>query len=213
VRDIMTETKKNLIKKAAPVKTLKKEVIKKEVVKKEHTVAEIKKSNEKKVAIKSAVEKKETIKIVPDKNATVKATVKITPKSSKKDSDSTYATGKRKNAIAKLWLKKGSGKIIVNGKPAGEYLKRAILNVIIGQPFSKTDTVNKFDVECDVCGGGLTGQAGAIKHAISKALNSVNPELRKPLKSAGFLTRDSRVVERKKAGLKKARKGQVFQKR
>ncbi|MDD2840769.1 MAG: 30S ribosomal protein S9 [Rickettsiales bacterium] len=125
----------------------------------------------------------------------------------------TYATGKRKNAIAKVWLHTGTGKITVNGKTANEYLKRAILDVVINQPFGKTDTVGKFDIECQVLGGGLSGQAGAIKHGISIALQLLNPALRDPLKKAGFLTRDSRVVERKKPGLKKARKGQVFQKR
>ena len=106
-----------------------------------------------------------------------------------------------------------TGKIIVNGKPATEYLKRAILDVIVNQPFAKTGTEGRFDINCTVLGGGLSGQAGAIKHAISIALQLLNPELRTVLKSAGFLTRDSRVVERKKAGLKKARKGQVYQRR
>ncbi|GMO61189.1 MAG: hypothetical protein Ta2D_07070 [Rickettsiales bacterium] len=124
-----------------------------------------------------------------------------------------YATGKRKNAIAKVWLSEGTGNITVNNKKADEYLKRAILNTIINQPFQKTNTEGKFDIACQVLGGGLTGQAGAIKHAISIALQLLNPDLRDVLKKAGFLTRDSRVVERKKAGLKKARKGQVYQRR
>lgn len=127
--------------------------------------------------------------------------------------DTVYATGKRKNAIAKAWLYRGTGVVIVNGKLASEYLKRAILEVIINQPFAVTGTDGKFDVNCTVLGGGLSGQAGAIKHAISIALQLLDPELRKTLKVAGFLTRDSRIVERKKAGLKKARKGQVYQKR
>ncbi|MDR3290114.1 MAG: 30S ribosomal protein S9 [Rickettsiales bacterium] len=124
-----------------------------------------------------------------------------------------YATGKRKNAIARVWLSEGKGKITVNNKPANEYLQRAILETIINQPFQKTNTEGKFDIVCSVLGGGLTGQAGAIKHAISIALQLLNPDLRDVLKKAGFLTRDSRVVERKKAGLKKARKGQVYQRR
>ena len=184
----MTETKKTSVaKKDAGVKTAVKDTVKKETAKK--TIAEHK---------------------------TAKATVKTTEKKvvkAKKTSNTTYATGKRKNAIAKVWLSSGTGKITVNGKPADEYLKRAILGVIINQPFGKTETEGKFDVDCTVLGGGLSGQAGAIKHAISIALQLLNPELRGVLKAAGFLTRDSRVVERKKAGLKKARKGQVYQKR
>ncbi len=125
-----------------------------------------------------------------------------------------YATGKRKNAIAKVWLVKGSGNIKINGVDALSYLKRPILEVIINTPFVVTDTAGKFDINCSVIGGGLSGQAGAIKHGISKALLNHNPEAyRKDLKSAGLLTRDSRIVERKKPGLKKARKGQVFSKR
>lgn len=125
-----------------------------------------------------------------------------------------YATGKRKNAIAKVWLVKGSGNIKINGVDALSYLKRPILEVIINTPFVVTDTTGKFDINCSVIGGGLSGQAGAIKHGISKALLNHNPEAyRKDLKSAGLLTRDSRIVERKKPGLKKARKGQVFSKR
>lgn len=125
-----------------------------------------------------------------------------------------YATGKRKNAIAKVWLTKGGGNIKINGVDALDYLKRPILEVIINTPFVVTDTVGKFDIVCTAIGGGLSGQAGAIKHGISKALLNHNPEAyRKDLKSAGLLTRDSRIVERKKPGLKKARKGQVFSKR
>ena len=184
----MTETKKTSV---AKKETVAKTTAKKETVKKTATKA---------TAPKTV--KKETV-------AKVEKTVKA-----KKDANgATYATGKRKNAIAKVWLKKGTGNSTVNGKPADEYLKRAILGVVINQPFGKTDTEGKFDIECTVLGGGLSGQAGAIKHAISIALQLLNPELRGALKSAGFLTRDSRVVERKKAGLKKARKGQVYQKR
>ncbi|MDR2760814.1 MAG: 30S ribosomal protein S9 [Rickettsiales bacterium] len=125
-----------------------------------------------------------------------------------------YATGKRKNAVAKVWLKKGKGEIIVNKKPVDEYIKRAILEVIIRTPFEVTKTDGAFDVVCQAIGGGLSGQAGAIRHGIAKALTLLNSEAyRGDLKRAGLLTRDSRVVERKKAGLKKARKGQVFSKR
>jgi small subunit ribosomal protein S9 len=124
-----------------------------------------------------------------------------------------YATGKRKNSIAKVWIKKGKGNIIVNDKPAKEYLKRDILNVIINQPFEKTETKGMFDVTVSTNGGGLSGQAGAIRHGISVALQKFDPSLRAVLKTAGFLTRDSRIVERKKPGLRKARKGQTYRKR
>ncbi|HSQ97410.1 MAG TPA: 30S ribosomal protein S9 [Rickettsiales bacterium] len=154
----------------------------------------------------STVEKKAPVKVVHEEKV-------AKPKVKKATTNVTYATGKRKNAIAKVWLSSGTGKITINNQPATEYLKRAILDVVINQPFGKTETLEKFDVNCTVLGGGLSGQAGAIKHAISIALQLLNSSLRDPLKKAGFLTRDSRVVERKKAGLKKARKGQVFQKR
>jgi len=126
---------------------------------------------------------------------------------------SVYATGKRKNSIAKVYLKEGSGNISINGKNAKEYLMRDILFTIINQPFEATNLLGKYDVVCSVLGGGLSGQAGAIRHAISIALQSIDFNLRKNLKSLGFLTRDSRVVERKKAGLKKARKKEQFSKR
>lgn len=180
-------------------------------------MTEIKKTTAKKETTAKTTAKKETAKKVEKTVATPKTTTAKTTekkvKVAKKTNGATYATGKRKNAVAKVWLSNGTGKITVNGKPADEYLKRAILGVIINQPFQKTETEGKFDIECTVLGGGLSGQAGAIKHAISIALQLLNPELRGVLKSAGFLTRDSRVVERKKAGLKKARKGQVYQKR
>ncbi|MDR1499188.1 MAG: 30S ribosomal protein S9 [Rickettsiales bacterium] len=126
----------------------------------------------------------------------------------------TYATGKRKNAVAKVWLKKGSGNVTINGKDVIDYFKRSILEVMINVPFTITNTQGKYDVICTTAGGGLSGQAGAVALGISKALNLLNREAyRVPLKVAGLLTRDSRIVERKKAGLKKARKGQVFSKR
>lgn len=196
----------------------------KKETKKSTTTKTVKKDTVKKVE-KKAVEKatkpivakiqKETIKSTKKfkKLETKKTDINSKTKTSKKNTNTIYATGKRKNAIAKVWLNNGTGKIIVNGKPATEYLKRAILDVIVNQPFAKTGTEGRFDINCTVLGGGLSGQAGAIKHAISIALQLLNPELRTVLKSAGFLTRDSRVVERKKAGLKKARKGQVYQRR
>lgn len=124
-----------------------------------------------------------------------------------------YATGKRKNSIARVWLKKGKGKITINGVDAAKYLKRPILYVLINQPFELTGTQGQYDVECTVKGGGLSGQAGAIRHGIAKALQNYNPEFRSVLKKAGLLTRDPRVVERKKPGRKKARKGRTYKKR
>ena len=124
-----------------------------------------------------------------------------------------YATGKRKDAVARVWLKPGKGNITVNSKNIDEYFARPVLKMVINQPFEVADRVNEFDVVCTVSGGGLSGQAGAIKHGISKALNEYEPELRAVLKKAGFLTRDDRVVERKKYGLAKARRSYQFSKR
>lgn len=158
--------------------------------------------------------KNENIKVEEISEKKVKITKTKVAKSKTDNLDRTYATGKRKNAIAKVWLKKGSGKITINGKEPKDYLKRSILEVVVNVPFVTTNTQDKYDVVCSVLGGGLSGQAGAIKHGIAKALNILNTEAyRKELKTAGLLTRDSRIVERKKAGLKKARKGQVFSKR
>ncbi len=124
-----------------------------------------------------------------------------------------YATGKRKNAIAKVWIKKGSGIITINNQHAADYLKRPLLEILINSPFVVTQTEEKFDVICTVLGGGLSGQAGAIRHGIARALQNYNIIYRPELKAAGLLTRDSRIVERKKAGLIKARKGQVYKRR
>jgi small subunit ribosomal protein S9 len=124
-----------------------------------------------------------------------------------------YATGKRKNAIARVWIKPGSGKITVNGRELKVYFARPVLQMMVNQPFGIANRANQFDVECLVVGGGLSGQAGAVKHGISKALTYFEPELRKPLKAAKFLTRDSRVVERKKYGRVKARRRFQYSKR
>ncbi|MGE4351916.1 MAG: 30S ribosomal protein S9 [Bdellovibrionales bacterium] len=124
-----------------------------------------------------------------------------------------YATGKRKNAIARVWLKPGSGKIIVNGRDISVYFARPVLQMIVNQPFAVVDRNAQFDVMCLVTGGGLSGQAGAVKHGISKALADFEPDLRAPLKAAKFLRRDARVVERKKYGRAKARKRFQFSKR
>jgi len=124
-----------------------------------------------------------------------------------------YATGRRKNAIARVWIKPGRGEITVNGKKVGTYFARPVLRMLITQPFLVSDRYNQFDVFCTVTGGGLSGQAGAVRHGISRALTYFEPDLRGILKSAGFLTRDSRVVERKKYGRAKARRSFQFSKR
>ena len=124
-----------------------------------------------------------------------------------------YATGKRKDAVARVWIKPGSGKVVVNGKPINDYFARPVLQMILKQPFTVSGTEDQFDVMATVKGGGLSGQAGAVKHGVSKALQLYDPSLRGALKTAGFLTRDSRVVERKKYGKAKARKSFQFSKR
>ena len=124
-----------------------------------------------------------------------------------------YATGRRKNAIARVWIKPGKGEIVVNGKRVGQYFARPVLRMLITQPFLVADRYNQFDVYCTVVGGGLSGQAGAVRHGISRALTYYEPDLRGILKIAGFLTRDSRVVERKKYGKAKARRSFQFSKR
>ena len=122
-------------------------------------------------------------------------------------------TGRRKKSIARVRLAEGKGEITVNGKPLDEYFGTEILKVIVKQPLSVTNTTDKYDVICSVQGGGFTGQAGAIRHGIARALNAANIEYRPALKSNGFLTRDPRMKERKKYGLKKARKAPQFSKR
>ncbi|WP_035257021.1 30S ribosomal protein S9 [Actibacterium mucosum] len=124
-----------------------------------------------------------------------------------------YATGKRKDAVARVWIKPGSGKVTVNGKDMPAYFARPVLQMILRQPFQVAGVEDQFDVMATVKGGGLSGQAGAVKHGISKALQLYDPALRAPLKAAGFLTRDSRVVERKKFGKRKARRSFQFSKR
>jgi small subunit ribosomal protein S9 len=124
-----------------------------------------------------------------------------------------YATGKRKNAVARVWIRPGSGKVIVNGKDMNAYFARPVLQMILRQPFSVAGVGGQFDVMATVAGGGLSGQAGAVKHGISKALQLYDPALRPSLKAAGFLTRDARVVERKKYGKAKARRSFQFSKR
>ncbi|ORE98834.1 30S ribosomal protein S9 [Aurantimonas sp. 22II-16-19i] len=124
-----------------------------------------------------------------------------------------YATGKRKNAVARVWVKPGSGKIIVNDKDYTAYFARPVLQMVLRQPIVATDRSSQFDIVATVAGGGLSGQAGAVRHGISKALTYYEPGLRPLLKKGGFLTRDSRVVERKKYGKAKARRSFQFSKR
>lgn len=124
-----------------------------------------------------------------------------------------YATGKRKDAVARVWIKPGSGKVLVNGRPVEHYFARPALRMKIDQPFQAANRGAQYDVWCTIKGGGLSGQAGALRHGISKALVAFEPDMHVTLKRGGFLTRDSRVVERKKYGLRKARRRFQFSKR
>lgn len=148
------------------------------------------------------------------KAATVANTEAKAPRKSVKDKKGrSYATGKRKDAVARVWVMPGKGNITINDKSMDEYFARPVLKMVINQPFVVANRENEFDVVCTVKGGGLSGQAGAIKHGIAKALDEYEPELRTVLKQAGFLTRDDRVVERKKYGKAKARRSYQFSKR
>lgn len=124
-----------------------------------------------------------------------------------------YATGRRKDAVARVWVKPGSGRITVNGRELQVYFARPVLRMLIGQPFHAAGRNNQYDVWCTVSGGGLSGQAGAVRHGISRALTNFEPGLRPVLKAGGFLTRDARAVERKKYGKRKARRSFQFSKR
>ena len=137
----------------------------------------------------------------------------ILPEKEVDDFGRSYATGKRKDAVARVWLKQGLGNITINGKSSNDYFARPVLRMLINQPLVASERKEQFDVVCSVTGGGLSGQAGAVRHGISKALVLFEPELKKVLKSGGFLTRDSRVVERKKYGRRKARRSFQFSKR
>jgi len=137
-----------------------------------------------------------------------------TPREPKRDSlGRSYATGKRKDAVARVWIKPGSGRVMVNGREMSVYFARPVLQMVLRQTFEIASVTGQFDVMATVKGGGLSGQAGAVKHGISKALQLYEPSLRGVLKAAGFLTRDSRVVERKKYGRRKARRSFQFSKR
>ena len=159
----------------------------------------------KKTAKKPAA--KTTKKAAPAKTTAKKAVADV------KLANATYATGKRKDSVARVYLIAGKGQIIINGTPMTEYFRRPVLQMIIAQPFGITKRETAYDVHAIVAGGGLSGQAGAVKHGISKALERAEPDLRATLKAAGFLTRDSRVVERKHFGHHKARRSTQFSKR
>jgi len=150
--------------------------------------------------------KKEMVAAVPAEPAVVRE-----PKKDK--FGRAYATGRRKDASARVWLKLGSGKMTVNGIDIEKYFTRPVLRMIINQPFEVTNRVGQFDVTITVSGGGLSGQAGAVRHGVSRCLDNFEPELHTALKHAGFLTRDPRVVERKKYGKAKARRSYQFSKR
>jgi len=161
----------------------------------------------------------EEIKSLEELNAAVDGTAAaveelVAPREPVRDElGRSYATGKRKDAVSRVWIKPGSGKVMVNGKDMTEYFARPVLQMILRQPFQVAGVEDQFDVTATVKGGGLSGQAGAVKHGISKALQLYDPSLRGALKAAGFLTRDSRVVERKKFGRRKARRSFQFSKR
>ncbi|WP_373505087.1 30S ribosomal protein S9 [Aestuariivirga sp.] len=124
-----------------------------------------------------------------------------------------YATGRRKNATARVWIKRGKGKITVNGKPIETYFARSVLRMLVQQPLVTASRATEIDIDCTVSGGGLSGQAGAVRHGLARAMTYFEPDLRGILKKAGFLTRDPRMVERKKYGHPKARRSFQFSKR
>ena len=152
----------------------------------------------------------------PKKTATPRAkatTKKTTTVATPKLNNATYATGKRKDSVARVYMLPGKGNIVINERSMAEYFRRPVLQMILNQPFAVTKREGAYDVFAMVMGGGLSGQAGAVKHGISKALEKAEPDLRAALKAAGFLTRDSRVVERKHYGYRKARRSTQFSKR
>jgi small subunit ribosomal protein S9 len=150
-----------------------------------------------------------------DQLSTLKPAVPEAPKYIQKldQQGRAYATGKRKNAVARVWIKPGSGQITVNARPVETFFARPVLRMLIQQPLVAANRAGQYDVICSVSGGGLSGQAGAVRHGLSKALTHFEPDLRSVLKRGGFLTRDPRVVERKKYGRAKARRSFQFSKR
>jgi len=182
-------------------------------------MTEEKKTTAKKTAAKTTAKKAAPAKKATTTKTTAKVAKPATTKaasaavSNAKLSGAIYATGKRKDSIARVYLMPGKGNITINGTPMKTYFKRPVLQMILVQPFDVTKRDGAYDVIAMVMGGGLSGQAGAVKHGISKALEKAEPDLRKALKVAGFLTRDSRVVERKHYGYHKARRSTQFSKR
>jgi small subunit ribosomal protein S9 len=166
-------------------------------------MTEVKKTTTKRATVKKA----ETDKVVIPGERTARG------KGMPKLSNVTYATGKRKDSIARVYIALGKGEMFVNGKPMGEYFKRKVLQLIVTNPFEVANVAGRYDVRATASGGGLSGQAGAVKHGISKALAVCDVTLRPVLKKAGLLTRDSRVVERKHFGFRKARRSTQFSKR
>ena len=158
-------------------------------------------------------EAKETLSDLSDLGAATGVSESELPEPQIDGHGRSYATGRRKDAVARVWIKPGSGRITVNGKDVAIYFARPVLQMIVNQPFKVAERANQFDVLCTVRGGGLSGQAGAVRHGISQALTLYEPALRRTLKLGGFLTRDSRVVERKKYGKRKARRSFQFSKR
>jgi small subunit ribosomal protein S9 len=158
--------------------------------------------------LKNAVEG--PVKDQAEKHVPIQAQVRVQKLDSK---NRAYATGKRKTSIARVWVKPGSGEFLVNGREGNKYFARPVLQMILNQPFDVTSRFAQYDVWCTVKGGGLSGQAGAVRHGISKALVAYEPDLHPVLKKGGFLTRDAREVERKKYGQPKARRRFQFSKR
>ncbi len=157
--------------------------------------------------------KEEAVKDLSDLGAASSAT-EVKKREPKTDSlGRSYGTGRRKESVARVWVKRGKGKITVNGKPQEQYFGRQTHLLVLNQPFLVANRVGEFDVVCTVVGGGLSGQAGAIRHGISRALEQFEPTLRPALKKAGFMTRDARQVERKKVGKHKARRSKQWAKR
>ncbi len=204
------EEKKEVAKKA-PAKTATKKTTKKTSEKTEVKVETVKKTRSAKTTEATATLADVGLKIAKD--STEKKEVVKKEKAVKDSKGRVYSTGKRKTSVARVWISAGNGKITVNGKDYEAYFRRPILQMIINQPFGVAKREGAYDVFATIVGGGLSGQAGALKHGISKALALAEPELRPVIKQAGFLTRDSRVVERKHYGHKKARRSFQFSKR
>lgn len=218
-KDEKAAKKKAPAKKAAPKKAAaKKEDAKKEAPKKEKAAPKAKKEETKKEeAVKDLKDLGDAVKAEEAKEApeaAKQADDKPAPRVQKLDKHGrAYATGRRKDAVARVWIKPGTGKVTVNGRDQAVYFARHTQRLVLNQPFLIVNSVGKFDVMCTVKGGGLSGQAGAVRHGITRALENFDPEMRPALKKAGMITRDSRIVERKKVGKHKARRTKQWAKR